>query len=322
MTVNPFWFLMNNNRVINIERVVMCVAYVLLVFPKNGLTSLLSPGASFDFMSVTQDAGIRSEGGSYGEYRVLKIFSNPARLSAQNSDITLGFSSQNLFEGSMDAWAVGSSWKPAKSAFSGWSFAVIASGYSIEPFNEVDYFGDKTGDVVTPEGMHVGLTATKCKGYSGLGVTLHLAQESFGNLEGHNKTINGASMDIGAEIHLIDFTAGAALRGVGLGTPVVLNMGAWGKSSEIFSATAVSAEINLPITGALAPYGSTGISYSFSRFVSINGGLTCPGRPDMLDMDFGLGVRNRNVRIDYGFTMAIWGMGSSHRLSLGWDLNI
>jgi len=276
-------------------------------------------------VSVRQQAG----GSSYGTYDVFKAFSNPALLGYQGQTWEVGFSNQLEYGGAQNLWAVGAGYAGPQSESGAYGVALLASGYSMASFKEIDSQGNPTATTVAPGGMQGGVAAAYQYAFISFGGGARLASETFG-LTGTN-AVSRLLLDGGVDLSWRFAELGLAVRGVGPSAVAYPGSLAFGGAVRLVQ-FALGFEVASPMNGSAKNIGNPsnassnlGVTAMPWPFLDLRIGLFLPSGQNVPGAEGilvrpGFTVRWRGLALDYAAAFAVrQGPGLTNMIGLNWN---
>lgn len=287
-------------------------------------------------------AGQYGGGALYGQYDVFRAFMNPALLSRQPSTWAAGLTDGLTFGGDENTWALAGGYVSPRKDESAYGFGVIASGFSIASFNELDIAGNTTGVTVAPASQRIGLAAVYEWSFFSLGAAIHGGRTSFGTMPAAyldhatlaDGSFNAFSLSVGTIVTLGHIDLGAQWN--------LEDNGSLGLGGAFHLTGPVKGEIGLDFylpskentnggggnmngvssnTAQKPGYLEFGATWHALSMLDVRAGmLATVGGGNATDVRAGVGVPWRAYSFDYGFMLPTGaaGVGASHLLSVTW----
>jgi len=279
-------------------------------------------------------------GALYGQYDVFRPFMNPALLSRQPSTWSAGLADGVTFGGDQNAWALAGGYVSPRVDGSAYGFALIASGFSIASFNELDVAGNSTGVTVAPAAQRIGLAAVYEWSFFSLGAAIHGGRVTYGSLP-VAYTTNALNADGSFGVFNLSIGTVVSLGHVDLGAQWNLeSSGSLGLGGAFHLTGPVKGEIGLDFYLPFKENGSSGGSNggspsTMARPGSLEFGMTWHAMSlldvragmlgsvsggDSTDLRAGVGVPWKSYAFDYAFMLptSLPGTGATHLLSVTW----
>jgi len=232
-------------------------------------------------MSIRELGG----GGLYGSYDVFKVFSNPALLANQPTTWEYGFSNQNTFSGDQNIASIAGSYGSVQTDAGVFGVAMLASGTFAAGFDELDIYGQPTGQKISPTLIHMALAGLYQWEFVSFGVCGHFGDELFGRQD--LASVSQGKMDLGTTITLGRLDLGVVYHVVPQDVAGIAFGIAFKSDARVFKG--VSANLDLPFAFSANTNGNTTgsttttVTYQPSGYATtLDGGITLNPYHDIL----------------------------------------
>jgi len=313
-----------------------------------------SRAAAADGYSASGDASViplsaRVQGGEplYGGYDVFFAFENPALLARQPRKWEVAAGDLVLMGGDENLASVAAAWASRETPSGAFGAAVMASGFSMASFDEIDLAGRRTNVTVEPSIQIFGLAVMYQYSFFSMGALIEPASQSFGNLpasvtQGTDTQAKDPRFALSAAVALgrlelgggldacrvTDMRFGGAVRFGGAGFPA----GSVGFDATLPGAlkdmTVSTPDSVFPNMGSSDPSGSgtsrdfrgrAGVALDVHALVRVRAGIALDG--DQSGLRGGFTVRWKAWSLDYAIGLdptGIIGMDARHHVVVSW----